>query len=264
MFKKLRKASKRVQAWLSQYDWAAIIGSVLVLLFLLGVLTPLAHYDGDQQLQAKAYEWVWGWLTSAAFWTAAFTGILTLSTYLLWRETERLAEGGERQNAIINRAFVFHKQYAFIDIHDTNGTVVARDVVHTWENSGNTPAVRVTSHISWQSLLAVLPDNFSYPDLGDRDAAPDKMIGPKASIYSDPIRIRQDILNAVAEESVHLFMWGWTEYNDAFDPNVRHRTEFCFKIWASVHPDGKQATIGFRHWGVHNGYDETCLKPVHT
>lgn|GEM_PF-6661083 len=38
------------------------------------------------------------WWWTSEFWTAAFTGLLTLSTALLWWQTKRLAEGAEDQS----------------------------------------------------------------------------------------------------------------------------------------------------------------------
>ncbi|MGA7713170.1 MAG: hypothetical protein WCA81_14795 [Rhizomicrobium sp.] len=88
-------------------QWRYWPGVALALLFALAIagffLAPslVVHPvtpSGDATTYKKANDWIGDCLTSAAFWTAIFTGILTWSTIGLWRQTERLAEGAKDQS----------------------------------------------------------------------------------------------------------------------------------------------------------------------
>ena len=69
------------------------------MLLALPIFIGLTNYRPNTNPNYEAYQWPvpWNWIFSSAFWTAVFTGVLTISTYLLWRETKRLARGAETQ-----------------------------------------------------------------------------------------------------------------------------------------------------------------------
>lgn len=88
--------------------WALVLVLAVIAVELASAiaLTSAHHVSPDaSHHEPQQYEPWWGavvvvarWFTSAALWTAVFTGWLTYSTIGLWRETRRLAEGGEEQS----------------------------------------------------------------------------------------------------------------------------------------------------------------------
>jgi hypothetical protein len=113
-----------------------------------------------------------------------------------------------------------------------NENIIRRDIIHHWTNSGNIPALRARSHVSWQSF-AVLPGaEFDYPDMGREDPT-EMVIGRRGTFNSSALQIREDIFHAVADGRVRLLTWGWAEYSDYLVGTPRHRTEFCHEIGVS-------------------------------
>ena len=39
-----------------------------------------------------------------------------------------------------------------------------------------------------------------------------------------------EIFDKARSEGAHIYMWGWTDYDDVFQRTKRHRTEFCLEI----------------------------------
>ena len=69
-----------------------------------------------------------------------------------------------------------------------------------------------------------------------------------------------EILDKIRSGRAHVYIWGWTDYNDIFQRTRRHRTEICFEI--IVHGDVRTETcqFSFAQQGRHNGSDEQCLR----
>jgi hypothetical protein len=69
-----------------------------------------------------------------------------------------------------------------------------------------------------------------------------------------------EILDKTRSGRAHVYLWGWTDYDDIFQGTKRHRTEFCVEI--IVHGDVRTETcqFSFPQQGRHNGSDKQCLR----
>ncbi len=158
-----------------------------------------------------------------------------------------------------NRAFVFVKniEHRFIGKKTTH-TITGWNFFTQWENGGNTPAKNRTTHVHCGVFEQPIEFNFEFPDLGDV-VSDGGIIGPKAVMHSHT-EIPVEILDKTRSGGAHVYMWGWTDYNDIFQRTKRHRTEFCVEI--IVHGDVRTETcqFSFAQKGRHNGSDEQCLR----
>lgn len=160
---------------------------------------------------------------------------------------------------IVNqRAFVFVKNISAVVISDTSSGYSAP---HVWritavfENSGDTPAKKLLSCISWENFENEITDRFDFPDKSKPTYA---FVGPKAIIHSNHIDIPYDAIDRATNFSdlfhYHIYLWGWVEYNDVFNETKRHRTEFCYKI------EMDRGAMSFRAHHKHNAADEECYR----
>ena len=172
MFKGWRpKLSLRLPKW--RY-WPAVALALLSALAVLAFcIAPAAIPPSTQGANAatnnKFYELIWATLISASFWTAVFTGALTLSTVLLWRATKRLSEGAETQAEDTRKSLAIAKQSADAAVAAQRPwlfieTKILSPLTFTEEgpsiklgfeihNVGNTPATHVQF---WPFMLADL------------------------------------------------------------------------------------------------------------
>jgi hypothetical protein len=157
------------------------------------------------------------------------------------------------------RAFVFVKniEHRFIGKKTTH-TITGWNFITQWENGGNTPAKNRTTHIHCDVFEQPIGFNFEFPDLGDV-VSDGGIIGPRA-VMQTHIEIPVEIFDKARSGGAHVYMWGWTDYNDIFQRTKRHRTEFCVEI--IVHGDVRTETcqFSFAQQGRHNGSDEQCLR----
>ena len=208
------------------------------------------------------------WLRSTAFWTATFTGTLTIFTLLLWYATMRGARDARRGTLEIERAFVFMSRIDLIvELDASTAELKAYKFAPVWRNSGRTPTKRLLSHVSIQRFEHGVPEDFDFPDHWDSDdrANPVFLVGPQSEALAYPVSRPLADLQAVRDGTMRVLMWGWCEYNDSFDGTARHRTEFCneIKITGAV-TDHTKTTFNFYTFPRHNGADADCLKRLQT
>ncbi|HEY6333351.1 MAG TPA: hypothetical protein VI756_28765, partial [Blastocatellia bacterium] len=104
------------------------------------------------------------------------------------------------------------------------------------ENTGTTPTRSLAAHINRMISPTPMPKDFTYPDIyppknepGSRnDLVP--VIGPKDSRPMEAMISRQQYEMWTRHE-VHLYFYGWAEYNDIFDKTPRHITRFCYEAF---------------------------------
>jgi hypothetical protein len=199
--------------------------------------------------------------TSAA-WTAVFTAVLAVFTYLLYRVADRTDETARTAQ----RAFVSFKDLQFsLRVADPTGTkLLAYQMAGGWENSGTTPARRGVSRISYRYFAGPMPTDFDFKDIVTDETNP-FVLGPKATAYVVLVPpIPMTVFIGIQQGTQHLYFWGWTTYDDIFPHSIRHLTEFCGEITQVVSslPDitdpKSQFRIGSHSCPTHNCYDEDC------
>ena len=123
-----------------------------------------------------------------------------------------------------------------------------------WKNTGQTPAIDVSTYTNWESRTDALPDNFPYPKGSTNDAA---ALGPGQHVHAWPIFIPGETIERVRRGILRLYVWGAAEYNDVFKDTSRRRTEFCYEIVFDDAAAGDgQIAMGSRISGPHNGIDD--------
>jgi hypothetical protein len=129
------------------------------------------------------------------------------------------------------------------------------------ENSGNTPAGRVTYCINSESSESELTADFDFPDSKDLETT---VIGPRAVAHTQTVSFPAIEITMASRDGWHLYIWGWIEYSDIFPDTPRHRTEYCFEVVAKKWPDGDKIDISFRPHNRFNGADKDCMRKPQT
>jgi hypothetical protein len=205
--------------------------------------------------------------------TAFATIAIAWFTWTLRNSTERLWLASERHSERELRAFVFAKAVgvtpntltkAYTQVQGTYEVPVSWVVCVIWENSGGTRTKNMFSHVSHDFFDGEMPDDFTFPDLGDQIRVP-TMIGPRSVIMSGAFefKVNDQRVADVSAGKKHLYIWGWAEYDDIFDGTPRHRSEFCYELFF-VGAFPVKAQFGHRMHRLHNAADDDCRHPLKT
>jgi hypothetical protein len=202
----------------------------------------------------------------AAFWTMAFTAILTGFTYLLVVVTNKVDE----TTRAAQRAFVSSNGvYIGGTIPDPiTGKITAYQLFVLWNNSGTTPTRKA---IAWVNLKSdtnePLPKDFAFP----YDAKIQKVaveMGAKVSVASVPVHIPVETVWKLQHQQIRLYIWGEATYYDIFDKHLRHVTDFCSEL-TNVSSTSLDLTNPQTHVNIeniacdrHNCNDETCKQQI--
>jgi hypothetical protein len=217
-------------------------------------------------------------------WVAAFTGLLFVSTALLWNATDQNAKAALKAANVaddalktIERAFVFVEGF---DVELTSAAdakevrpenlppryqsepelfITRFALLPRWKNSGSTPTRNMTIQVNAGPLRRT-PDPTGRGDpMYDYGQSPVPMtLGPGAIERSEVMIVPgiQALIDwsyqPVGPEPLFL-IWGTAVYEDAFDRG--HHITWCYRIRLDRH-DGKILRAGFIQWGSdHNGGD---------
>jgi flagellar hook-basal body complex protein FliE len=139
--------------------------------------------------------------------------------------------------------------------------VTAWQFLIKWENTGSTPARAMVGRSSFQPTVSPLPRGFNFPDLGIVDEGPG-VLAPKGTATTT-LTVPTGTLNAVKEGKLHLYMWGWTSYRDAFRGTPPRLTEYCIEVTQFIASgDLSDPSIQYNlipaTCAEHNCYDEDC------
>ena len=199
---------------------------------------------------AKAQSESFKWTDPLTLFTAALVIVGALQATFLWRGISDSKEA----LTITQRAFVF---ISLFETHVLNDTLV---VMPKWENSGSTPTKTMRNYANWKVFEGEPPPTYNFPDydvkgneLTSPGDGPEIFIGPKATLYSETLKIPIPVLEQVRSGQRRLFVWGWANYVDVFCGD--HRTEFCNElVVTSLGQQGNQvsAAVSFGLYRRHN------------
>lgn len=123
----------------------------------------------------------------------------------------------------------------------------------SWKNAGQTPTRNAVCG-GWYMLTEDdLPADFSYSDDPNRDGGRFSLGPGCREEFSGPTITEAEAI--AASGKMHLYVWGWVEYNDVFEDTPRWRTEYCVR-WIPQRGGGRLTALH----GPHNGTDAECLK----
>jgi hypothetical protein len=218
--------------------------------------------NADQKDVPQMLKKVWNFLFlgRAAFWTAIFTGVLTVFTYQL----SKVADNANDVTKETQRAFLsFSGISPIVTLTGSDGKRIAAEVAVRWNNSGTTPAEEAITRVNAQLWPSELPDGFDFKDLNIGITVP-LAIGPKGDGAASMV-VPINMLQAQRQLSSRLYVWGWAVYKDVFKGDPDRLTEFCTEIIQVAIPptktlDDPEAAIS---WNLsqckhNNCYDENC------
>jgi hypothetical protein len=239
----------RKLAWSSLFVLAVVAAEIAWFLF----VGP-THYNPSNAADQKAYDGIWESLSSAAFWTALFTGALTASTIFLWWTTRATLTHAQESTERQLRPYVAIKITNCSKLMSPT-EVVAVDLTTVWENVGVTPGLKVTVAANSIPLQGVPAPDFDYPNY-DFDALAFTSIGAHQTLSSKPVR-----LDLAGNKGKRFFYWTWIEYESS-DPNSneRFRSEMCSEIFFNGDPALPETPLAIIHFGPFNGMDRTCFR----
>jgi len=180
----------------------------------------------------------------------------------------KAANIAEKDLTTTQRAFVFVKEVS-VDISrgpggigtyggTTVGAIRAWHVSPVWENSGTTPAQKMMMNFAAKDFAGVMPETFAF----EESAAPTRgFLGPRAIMYGRRELFSASLFYDLIAGKRHLYVWGWADYDDAFDNTPRHRTEFCFEVLILPDQGDGKNYVGFQPHHRYNGADKQCSRP---
>jgi hypothetical protein len=204
----------------------------------------------------------------SAAWTAVFTGVLVVFTFLMYR----VADETNETSRTTQRAFMNFAASTAGVRYSKSGDMVSQEVLLNWANSGTTPAKDAVSRVSVQAWRTDLPDGFAFPDVGDSQRVM-LTFGPK-DVTGIPVAVPLQDLRDAWEGKAKIFFWGWIVYRDIFPDSPERLTQFCTQMHQlTIFPgDNTPRPVTANHIGrsdvnlgwkvkpcpVHNCYDEDC------
>jgi hypothetical protein len=188
-------------------------------------------------------------------------------------EITKANEINRTASAVAQRAYVFYPPQSVVLDHGLaeNGDTVWA-IIPVVQNGGNTPAFNVLHHFNSNGpAFRPLPKGFTYPDNHGRsivktmsqDIGP-TVIGPHTPAGAGEVAIAEPDLKKIVTEENHVFIWGWTTYEDVF--GCSHKTEVCLKVVDFLRKPSGEANLHAQECPEHNCVDKDCndWKPTNT
>jgi hypothetical protein len=201
-----------------------------------------------------------GAVTAAAtVFIAVFTVVLSIVSRrqaILTRDSVRIAE---RALTTAERAFVFVEDFDPDVVYGFQGSGADNRIINhlairpRWRNNGNTPTKNMAIIVNWTPWPTDLPEAHSYA-YGEGVKPSPMFLGPRATEWSEPIKIPANVATDALKGRQVIFIWGRATYNDIFDGTPEHFTRWCYKlVFTRTTP---LPLIQFVAFGPYNGSDE--------
>lgn len=195
----------------------------------------------------------------ATVFIAVFTVVLSIVSRrqaVLTRDSVRIAE---RALTTAERAFVFVEDFDPDVVYGFQGSGADNRIINhlairpRWRNNGNTPTKNMAIIVNWTLWPTDLPETHSYA-YGEGEKPSPMFLGPKATEWSEPIKIPANVATDALKGKQVIFIWGCATYNDIFDRTPEHFTQWCYKlVFTRTSP---QPLTQFVAFGPYNGSDE--------
>jgi hypothetical protein len=162
----------------------------------------------------------------AAAWTAIFTCVLAVFSYLLW---EANSDANQTTVATQRASITFGAVYLEKVAASPTDPLTGYRAHIQMTNGGTTP-----TKYGFYEMSAAVQD--SGPDENtDFDALPQSrrlpfIFGPHQLYDSQGAQISLSDLEAVGAGKKHMFLWGWIVYRDTFSGTPIHLSEYCLNV----------------------------------
>jgi hypothetical protein len=215
--------------------------------------------QGDwQALVPLARHWVHGAVTDPV---ASFTGLLFLTTVLLWLATERTTLHAQRHSERELRAYIAldsiemerpSKTLPKKPVAPKPGSNTLNNVLFLqFSNGGQTPAYDVYCHINWQPVPFGhrLADDYPFKDHETTAQGNLQPVISRDVINRDKGGIRRipvpaALVVSMRKKQEFVYFYGHIDYVDIF--GKPHKTNFCYLC------TGKSTGVVFTTWHAHN------------
>jgi hypothetical protein len=221
-----------------------------------------------------------------AFFTAVFTAVLASSTIGLWivtwlsgnrqsrdmqasiNVTEKAATAAQTSgDAAVLQAKILRATQAADVTLTPPGSAILQDLggdprgMRFWINLANNGQSGTRNMFGQVSGCAISDISaFSYI-FADTDLIP-MVIGRGGTIEAGHIEFDVSIVLRVIAKNVHLFVFGWQEYDDIFAPDTpRHCIEYCFKVTIDGELVKEHCAVRFDAYGFHNRHYDMPRQP---
>lgn len=168
---------------------------------------------------------------SSAFWTAIFTGLLCIFTYLLYQVSRDSTNTAKEQA----RAVVSFGGFVVGPILNDpkTGEWVGQQFQINWFNNGSLPGKTATFQQDAQQFFGDLPKTYDFPLSGEKSEG---TVPPRGQ-FGTTITIPRSVLEDNWHTKNRLFVYGTTVYKDGFAEDELRVSEFCSEIY--------QITVGY-------------------
>jgi hypothetical protein len=139
------------------------------------------------------------------------------------------ADTAEEALVSVQRAFIVVTKQDVVGIGFGNSQQSI--VKFTWENTGVTPGIDLTTHVSFMQPDRPLSAKYTFPDLWGPTEPHIIVRGPIA-----PHGIRQNVIGMIPKAMIvklkeaPIYFWGWARYRDIFNNTPEHITEYCTEL----------------------------------
>jgi hypothetical protein len=195
----------------------------------------------------------------SAAWTAIFTCVLCVFSYLLYE----VSDAANRLSIATQAASLSAIGPALVKQANPDGkTLKGWSVIVTWINSGSTATKTATMQSNVYIGVTSPTKGLDFNQL-PQDRIVTAVIAPKSGLSVNPGFISLQDIEDVTAGKKHAFLWGWAVYRDGFNSSPR-LSEYCLNIEGSSFPKAdhtdftKDASIITNPCGVHFCFNEEC------
>jgi hypothetical protein len=224
-----------------------------------------AHEENrNNQENKEAMEW-WQiiyrklFVGKSAAWTAIFTCVLCIFSYLLWQ----VSDAANRLAIATQAASISSVGPVIIKQANPDGkTLKGWNIVFGWINSGNTPTKTAELQSNVYVGTASPSKGLDFSQL-PQDRIVTAVVAPHQAMQLTPGFVTLQDADDVTAGKKHMFFWGWAVYHDGIDPRAR-LAEYCFNVEAVTFPKTdhadftQDASFISNPCGVHFCFDEDC------
>jgi hypothetical protein len=155
----------------------------------------------------------------AAAWTAVFTCVLAVFSYLLWQANTQANE----TSIATQRAFITFSGPYLEKLVENN--VLTGYRIHIPMLDGGTTAAKVEFEESAAVQDAIPGDQTNFDALTQSERS-HYVFGPKQTYDPQGAVLTVSDFEAI-EKGKHTFVWGWAVYRDTFPGTETHLSEYC-------------------------------------
>lgn len=165
----------------------------------------------------------------AGAWTAAFTCVLAVFSYLLWQ----VSRDANNTSTATQAASVSSFGPGIVKVPNADGkTLKGYNIFFNWANSGTTPTKSTVMQANVSMGSSSPSKGFDFSTL-QQSSSVTAVLGPKAGIQVPPNFVS---IEDVQQGKKHMFFWGWVVYHDIFSDTPR-LSEYCSTSKVPVGPN---------------------------